>query len=176
MAGLDVAIRVQGALNHFSAPSERRPLVQAVLVESGRLGQKTGKGWYLYGDDRKPRPDPEVVALIRSKAAAAGISQREFSNNEIVERAIYALINEGARALDLGLALRASDIDTIYVNGYGFPAWRGGPMFYADRVGLGRILDRITSFHRAFGVRWTPAPLLEHLARTGGTFRERDRR
>jgi 3-hydroxyacyl-CoA dehydrogenase len=107
MAGLDVAIRVQGALNHFSAPSERRPLVQAVLVESGRLGQKTGKGWYLYGDDRKPRPDPEVVALIRSKAAAAGISQREFSNNEIVERAIYALINEGARALDLGLALRA---------------------------------------------------------------------
>jgi 3-hydroxyacyl-CoA dehydrogenase len=175
MAGIDVAIRVQQALGHFSDPAERRPLVQAALVEAGRLGQKSGKGWYVYGDDRKPQPDPEVVDLIRSRAREAGIPQRTFSNDDIVERAIYALINEGARALELGLATRASDIDTIYVNGYGFPAWRGGPMFCADRVGLDRIYERVSAFHREFGARWTPAPLLEHLARTGGTFRELDR-
>ncbi len=175
MAGIDVAIRVQQALGHFSDPSERRPLVQPALVEAGRLGQKTGKGWYLYGDDRKPKVDPDVVALIRAKANEAGIPQRAFTPGEIVERAIYALINEGARALELGLALRASDIDTIYVNGYGFPAWRGGPLFYADRVGLARIHARVSEFQAQFGARWTPAPLLERLAREGGTFRGLDR-
>src|SRR4029077_13103593 len=152
------------ALGHFSQPGERRPLIQSLLVEAGRLGQKTGKGWYTYGDDRKPKPDATVVDLIRAQAAAAGIPQRSFSNEDIVERAIYALINEGARVLEAGLALRASDIDTIYVNGYGFPAWRGGPMFFADRVGLDRVLERVSAFHRDFGPRWTPAPLLERLA------------
>ena len=176
MAGIDVAIRAQRALNHFSSPEERRPLVQAALVEAGRLGQKTGKGWYVYGDDRKPKPDPAVVDLIRAKARDAGIPQRTFTNEEIVERAIYALINEGARVIEDRLVIRASDIDTIYVTGYGFPAWRGGPMFYADRVGLGTIYERIASFQREFGPRWTPAPLLERLAREGGTFRALDRR
>jgi 3-hydroxyacyl-CoA dehydrogenase len=176
MAGIDVAIRVQQAMGHFSDPTERRPLVQQALVEAGRLGQKTGKGWYTYGDDRKPRPDPEVEALIHAKATAAGIAQRSFTNDEIIERALYGLINEGARALELGLALRASDIDTIYVNGYGFPAWRGGPMFYADRVGLAHIYSRVSAFHREFGARWAPAPLLERLATSGGTFRGLDRR
>jgi 3-hydroxyacyl-CoA dehydrogenase len=176
MAGIDVAIRVQQALGHFSDPAERRPLVQPALVEAGRLGQKTGRGWYRYGDDRKPKADPEVVDLIRAKANAAGIAQRAFTASAIVERAIYALINEGARALDLGLALRASEIDTIVVNGYGFPAWRGGPLFYADRVGIARIHARIAEFHAQFGARWTPAPLLERLAREGGTFRGLDRR
>jgi len=176
MAGIDVAIRAQRALGHFSDPSERRPLVQTALVENGRLGQKTGRGWYTYGDDRKPQADPDVVALIRTKAREAGIPQRTFTNEEIVERAVYALINEGARALELGLAVRASDIDTIYVNGYGFPAWRGGPMFYADRVGLDRVFECISTFHETFGPRWAPAPLLEQLARTGGTFRGRDRK
>jgi 3-hydroxyacyl-CoA dehydrogenase len=176
MAGIDVAIRVQEALGHFQDDHRRRPLVQAALVERGRLGQKTGKGWYSYGDDRKAVPDQEVVALIRERAREAGIVQREFTGAEIVERAIYALINEGARVLDEGLALRASDIDVIYVNGYGFPAWRGGPMFYADRVGLDRIASRISEFHRAFGERWRLAPLLDRLAREGRTFRDFDRR
>ena len=130
------AILAQRALGHFSDRHGRTPLVQAALVEVGRLGQKTGKGWYTTATTASPSPIPAVIDLIRAKAAAAGIAQRTFTNEEIVERAIYALVNEGARALDDGLALRASDIDTIYVNGYGFPAWRGGPMFYADRVGL----------------------------------------
>jgi 3-hydroxyacyl-CoA dehydrogenase len=176
MAGIDVAIRAQRALNHFSTPSERRPLVQAALVDAGRLGQKSGKGWYLYGDDRKPKPDPTVVDLIRAKAREAGIPQRTFTNDEIVERAIYALINEGARVVEDGLVIRASDIDTIYVTGYGFPAWRGGPMFFADRAGLGLVFDRIQAFHREYGARWTPAPLLERLVREGGSFRGLDRR
>jgi len=129
----------------------------------------------VYGDDRKPKPDPAVVDLIRAKAREAGIAQRAVTSEEIVERAIYALINEGARVLEAGLARRASDIDTIYVNGYGFPAWRGGPMFYADRVGLDRVFERVSSFHRDFGPRWRPAPLLEQLARAGTTFRNLDR-
>jgi 3-hydroxyacyl-CoA dehydrogenase len=140
----------------------------------GRLGQKTGRGWFVYGDDRKAKVDPEVVDLIRTVARDAGIPQRTFTGAEIVERLIYRLINEGARALDEGLAIRASDIDVIYVTGYGFPAWRGGPMFYADRVGLGHILDRIQSFERECGTRWTPAPLLERLVAEGGTFRGLD--
>jgi 3-hydroxyacyl-CoA dehydrogenase len=174
MAGIDVAIRVRQAMHHFSEPGVRAPLVQPKLHAMGRLGQKTGRGWYTYGDDRKPQPDPSVDDLIRTTAAQAGIPQRSFTDREIVERAIYGLINEGARAYDEGMALRASDIDTIYVNGYGFPAWRGGPMFHADRVGLPVILERIVSFRREHGDRWTPAPLLERLAKTGGTFREMD--
>ena len=109
----------------------------------GRFGQKTGKGWYVYGDDRKPMPDPEVLALIERAASAAGIRRRPFTNEEIIERTIYALINEGARVLEEGFASRAADIDVVYTNGYGFPAWRGGPMFYADRVGLAKVYERV---------------------------------
>lgn len=174
MGGLDVAIRAQKALGHFSNPAERRPMAQLRLFEMGRLGQKTGRGWFLYGDDRKPKPDPEVADLVRQVAREQGIPQRSFTNDEIVERLIYRLINEGARVLDEGLAIRASDIDVIYVTGYGFPAWRGGPMFYADRVGLGRILDRIRGFEREYGARWAPAPLLERLVAENGTFRALD--
>ncbi len=175
MAGIDVAIRVRQAMGHFSDPGVRAPLVQSQLHAMGRLGQKTGRGWYTYGDDRKPVPDPEIDALIRSTASAAGIAPRAFADQDIVERAVFALINEGARALEDGLALRASDIDIIYTSGYGFPAWRGGPMFYADRVGLDRVLSRIQAFHAEFGDRWRPAPMLEHLAASGRTFRDRDR-
>jgi 3-hydroxyacyl-CoA dehydrogenase len=162
-------------MGHFTAPGVRAPLVQPRLHAMGRLGQKTGKGWYRYGDDRTPIPDPDVDALIRTTAREAGIPQRDVTAEEIVERTIYALINEGARAIDAGLATRASDIDVIYTAGYGFPAWRGGPMFYADRVGLDRVLDRVRAFHRDIGERWTPAPLLERLAASGRTFRDLDR-
>ena len=175
MAGIDVAWRVRQELGHFKEPGVRRPLVADKLCELGRFGQKTGRGWYRYDDRRKPIPDPEVVDLIRSASRDAGIPQRTIEDREIVERCIYALINEGARIVADGSAQRASDIDVIYANGYGFPAWRGGPMFHADRVGLRAVYDCIRQFERDHGERWTPAPLLAELARTQKTFRELDR-
>jgi 3-hydroxyacyl-CoA dehydrogenase len=175
MAGLDVAYRVRQELGHFTEPGVRRPLIADELNRMGRVGQKAGRGWYLYDADLKASPDPEVVELIRSRAAAAGVPQRSFTPEEIVERCVYALVNEGARILEEGMAQRASDIDVIYLNGYGFPGWRGGPMFFADRTGLAAIHDRIVGFHREFGQRWAPAPLLARLAAEGGTFRDRDR-
>jgi 3-hydroxyacyl-CoA dehydrogenase len=174
LAGLDVAWRVRQELGQFREPGVRKPLVADRLCEMGRFGQKTGRGWYRYENARTPLRDPEVEALIEQLATAAGIRRRSFGQEEIIERTIYALINEGARVLDEGFALRASDIDVIYVNGYGFPSWRGGPMFYADRVGLGRIYDRVVAFHREHGARWEPAPLLARLAREGKTFRQFD--
>jgi 3-hydroxyacyl-CoA dehydrogenase len=174
MAGIDVACRVREELNQFSEPGARKPLVQPWLYAQSRYGQKTGKGWYTYGSDRQPAPDPEVNEMIRSLARQAGVAQRTFTDQEIIERTVYALINEGARLLDEGFALRASDIDVVYINGYGFPAWRGGPMFFADQTGLVNVLTTIQRFHADFGDRWKPAPLLERLAREGSTFREYD--
>jgi 3-hydroxyacyl-CoA dehydrogenase len=175
MAGLDVAWRVRQELKQFSNPGDRKPLVADTLCEMGRFGQKTGKGWYLYGDDRKPTPDPEVLGLIERAATAAGIRRRPISNEEIIERTIYALINEGARVLEEGYASRAADIDVVYTAGYGFPAWRGGPMFYADRVGLAKVYERVSTFHRELGQRWEPAPLLARLAKEGSTFKAFDK-
>ena len=175
MAGIDVAWRVRQELGHFREGDGRTPLVQDRLYEMGRYGQKSGKGWYLYGEDRKPVPDPEVEALIERSAREAGIERRAISDQEIVERSIYALVNEGARLLEEGYALRASDIDAVYVNGYGFPAWRGGPMFHAGLAGVKRVLERITEFERKHGSRWAPAPLLVRLANEGRTFRDYDR-
>jgi len=178
MAGLDVAWRVRQELGHFRDLSQRRPLVADQLHAMGRYGQKTGSGWFRYSPDvgggRTPIPDPEVLDLIARTVTDAGIARRDISDDEIVERSIYALINEGARVLADGGALRASDIDVVYVNGYGFPGWRGGPMFYADRVGLRHIHERIVALHREHGTRWEPAPLLAQLARDGRTFRELD--
>lgn len=174
MAGLDVAWRIRKELGHFTEPGARGPLVADRLCEMGRYGQKKGMGWYLYGQDRKAKPDPEVVALIRKVAGEAGIPQREFTESEIVERALFGLINEGAKVLEEGYALRASDIDVVYLNGYGFPAWRGGPMFYADTVGLGKVYERIRQFEKELGQRWKPANLLRKLAEEKKSFREWD--
>jgi 3-hydroxyacyl-CoA dehydrogenase len=175
MAGIDVAWRVRQELGHFQDPAGRRPLVADKLCELGRFGQKTGRGWYLYDAQRKATPDPEVLELIRSTAREAGIPQRTFDDREIVERCLYALINEGARIVADGSAQRASDIDVIYANGYGFPSWRGGPMFHGDRVGLAAIHTRIQELARDHGERWAPAPLLTELAGRGKTFRDLDR-
>jgi 3-hydroxyacyl-CoA dehydrogenase len=172
MAGIDVACRVRRELRHFGEPGVRKPVVQEQLYSMGRYGQKTGKGWYIYGDDRRPLADPEVLALIERASWSAGIVRRAISDEEIVERSIYALINEGARVLEDGLALRASDIDVIYVNGYGFPSWRGGPMFFAELTGLDKVLAAIERFHRDFGSRWAPAPLLKRLVAEGRGFRD----
>lgn len=175
MAGLDVAWHARRAMGHLTDARDRRPLVQDRLVEMGRLGQKTGRGWYRYESGRTATPDPEVEALIRALATGAGISQRAIGDEEITDRMICALINEGARVLEGGFALRASDIDVIYTSGYGFPTWRGGPMMHADLVGLGQVLDRVRTFHEQWGARWAPAPLLEQLVAEHRTFRDFDR-
>jgi len=138
----------------------------------GRYGQKTGAGWYKYDENRQPAPDPDVANWVKQWAAEQGIAQRKVSPEEILERCIYALVNEGARILEGGYALRAADIDIIYINGYGFPAYRGGPMWYADTVGLRKVYDRVLEFHRQHGELWEPAPLLKQLAEQGKTFAE----
>ena len=174
LGGLDVAHRVRRELRQFEDEGARRPLVADRLVALGRLGQKTGAGWYRYGDDRKPLPDPEVVKLIEEAAREAGLRRRGVSEQEILERTLYALVNEGARVLADGVALRAADIDVVYLTGYGFPAFRGGPMFWADSVGLGKVHERLAALEREHGPRFAPAPLIAELARKGSGFREHD--
>ena len=170
LAGLDIGWRIRKEHRHLQKPGLRQPIAEDRLCELGRFGQKTGAGWYKYDENRKPSPDPEVAGLIRKWAVDAGISQRQISAQEIVERCIYTLVNEGARLLEEGIALRAVDIDIIYLNGYGFPAYRGGPMWYANTVGLRKIYDRIREFEQRHGAWWTPAPLLRRLAEQGKSF------
>lgn len=172
LAGLDVGWRIRKESRHLEKPGIRLPLAADKLCEMGRFGQKTGAGWYKYDENRKAAPDPEVARLIREWSAAAGIVQHSVTSEEIVERCLYALINEGARILEEGFALRPVDIDMIFLNGYGFPAWRGGPMFYADLVGLKKVYERVQEFHRLHGEHWEPAPLLKRLAEQGKTFAE----
>ncbi len=172
LAGLDVGWRIRKEYRHLEVPGIRQPFVEDRLCELGRYGQKTGAGWYKYDDQRRAAPDPAVGELIRKWVEEAGIVQRQISAAEITDRCLYALVNEGARILEEGYALRASDIDIIYINGYGFPAYRGGPMWYADTVGLKRVYDRICEFQRQHGETWQPAPLLKQLAEQGETFAE----
>jgi 3-hydroxyacyl-CoA dehydrogenase len=175
LAGLDVGWRIRKEFKHLEKPGIRVPLVADQLCEMGRYGQKTGAGWYKYDENRKPTGDPVVTALIDQLARAAGIERRAIGNDEIIERTIYALVNEGARILEEGIALRSVDIDIVYLNGYGFPAWRGGPMFYADTVGLKNVLAKIEEFEKRHGELWAPAPLLKKLAAEGKTFGDFDK-
>jgi 3-hydroxyacyl-CoA dehydrogenase len=147
----------------------REALVADKLYEMNRYGQKTGAGWYQY-QGRQAVVDPMVQQMIEDAAAAAGITRRTISDEEIIERTIYALVNEAARILQQGIAIRAVDIDVIYVFGYGFPAWRGGPMIHADQIGLKQVYNRVCEFRERHGPWWEPAPLLKELAETGGRF------
>src|SRR6266700_910661 len=170
LAGLDVGWRIRKEYRHLQKPGIRQPFAEDKLCELGRYGQKTGVGWYKYDDQRRALPDPEVTQLVRKWAAAAGMPQRQISAEEIVDRCLYALVNEGARILEEGYALRAVDIDIIYLNGYGFPSYRGGPMWHADAVGLKTVYERIREFEKQHGEIWAPAPLLKQLAEQGKTF------
>ena len=172
LAGLDVGWRIRKEYRHLQEPGIRQPFLEDRLCELGRYGQKTGAGWYKYDEQRRPTPDPFVDGLIRKWVAEAGIAQRQISAAEITDRCLYALVNEGARILEEGYALRASDIDIIYLNGYGFPAYRGGPMWYADTVGIKKVYERVSEFHHQHGEIWQPAPLLQRLAEQGKTFAE----
>jgi 3-hydroxyacyl-CoA dehydrogenase len=144
------------------------------IAEKGWFGQKTGRGWYRYEPgNRKPIPDAEVEQMLAAYRKEMGYPQRQISDDEIVERCMYALANEGAQILEEGIALRASDIDMVYLTGYGFPPYRGGPMFYADTVGLDRVLKSIEKFQQGYqGAQWKPAPLLVKLAKEGRRFNE----
>jgi 3-hydroxyacyl-CoA dehydrogenase len=164
LAGLDVGWRIRKEYRHLEQPGVRQPRIEDRLCELGRYGQKTGLGWYRYDENRKPSPDPDLPAILQQVRAEAGITPRAIGHEEIVKRLLYALINEGARILEEGIAIRPVDIDIVYVHGYGFPSYRGGPMFYADHLGIPRVLEDIGSLYDAHGTLWTPAPLLEKLA------------
>jgi 3-hydroxyacyl-CoA dehydrogenase len=176
LAGLDVGWRIRKEFKHLEKPGVRVPQVADRLCEMGRFGQKTGRGWSKYDENRQPSPDPETAALIEQCAREADIERRAIGREEIVDRCIFALVNEGAHLLGEGIALRAADIDIVYLNGYGFPAWRGGPMFYADTVGLKTVLARVEEFRAQHGDDlWPVAPLLRQLAESGSSFAEFDR-
>jgi 3-hydroxyacyl-CoA dehydrogenase len=168
LAGLDVGYKARQALPEEERGDPRAHRVPDALVEAGRLGQKSGAGFYRYDPDTRAKtPDPEVQAIIEREAEALGVERREIDADEIVDRLIYALVNEGMRIIEEGIAQRPGDIDVVYIYGYGFPPWRGGPMHYADEVGLDKVLARINEFRDRFGDAWEPAPLLEKLVAEG---------
>jgi 3-hydroxyacyl-CoA dehydrogenase len=170
LAGNDIgwAIRKRRAQERPDLPSSK---VADLLCERGRFGQKTGAGWYDYRPgDRTAYPSAAVTGIIREHSRATGVPARKIADEEIVERLVYALVNEGAHILEEGIAARASDIDIVYLNGYGFPLFRGGPMFYADTVGIYNVVRSMRRFARGYqGGAWKPAALLERLAESGRT-------
>ncbi|MFC3077418.1 3-hydroxyacyl-CoA dehydrogenase NAD-binding domain-containing protein [Phenylobacterium terrae] len=175
MAGIDVGTKVREELYKRESRPDPYFVVSDALTAQGKLGQKTGEGVYLYkAGDRTAYPNPATTALIRELAQARQIPQRTIDDAEIEERCILPLINVGAQLLDDGIAYRAKDIDVVWTSGYGFPRHLGGPMFYADTLGLKHVLERVAHYHETLGHYWTPAPLLVRLAGEGGTFTQFD--
>jgi len=170
LAGNDISWAIRKR-HYAEAGQPAHPNIADRLCEKGRFGQKTGGGWYDYRPgDRTPQPNAEVDDIIVKHSQELGISRRKITDVEIVERLLYSLVNEGAQILDEGIAQRASDIDLVYLNGYGFPIWRGGPMFHADSVGLSEVVSAITRYEQ-----FAPAPLLVRLAEAGESFSSFDR-
>ncbi|HTO84806.1 MAG TPA: 3-hydroxyacyl-CoA dehydrogenase NAD-binding domain-containing protein, partial [Methylomirabilota bacterium] len=175
LSGLDIGWATRKRRAATRDPRERYVAIADRLCELGRFGRKTGRGWYLYPEGaRKPVPDPEVRALIEAESARRGITRRAVTADEIQRRALGSMVNEAAKILAEGIAQRASDIDLVFANGYGFPTFRGGPMFAADARGLGAVLADVESMHAAAGFGSEPAPLLIELARAGSTFAKWD--
>lgn len=168
LAGLDVgeAGREMFRQTADAATLESDSEISSMLFKAGRYGQKTGAGYYLYEEgNRTPQPDPYVDDVIAQAAADKGVQRREVSDEEIVERCMLALINEGAKLLDEGIAQRASDVDVVWTSGYGFPAYRGGPMYYATTLGLEHVVEKMREFQNNIGEYWKPADLLERLVK-----------
>ena len=173
VAGLDVGWRIRQRRAKDRPKDERYSPIADRICEMGRFGQKTGAGWYRYEKgSRAPIPDPEIAALIAQVSKDLGIERRPVGEDEIRERCLYALVNEGAKILEEGLALRAGDIDVIWIYGYGFPVHRGGPMFYADQVGLDKVAAALARYAEAQGAMMAPAPLLSRLAKEGNGFED----
>jgi 3-hydroxyacyl-CoA dehydrogenase len=171
LAGLDVGWRIRQRRANTRPKDERYSPIADRICEQGRFGQKTNAGWYRYAEgSRTPQPDPEIEALIVEVSAELGFERREISEQEILERCMYPLINEGAKILEEGIAIRASDVDVVWIYGYGFPVHRGGPMFYADRVGAKTIYEAMSRLYDAHGEMLKPAPRLAEQARSGKGF------
>ena len=167
LAGIDVGYKIR---QHRGIPEGRYSDIADKLYEMGRYGQKTGKGWFRYEDGRTPIPDPEVTDLVLESSKRLGIERREISDEEILQRCMYPMINEGAKILEEGIVERSSDFDLVWLYGYGFPRYRGGPMFWADQLGLDQVYEAMKRFHAEQPDWLEPAPLLEKLAKEGGTF------
>ena len=172
LAGLDIG--AAGRRRRAAADPDYRKLpIADRLVELGRFGQKTGAGWYRYDKgDRTPHPDPEVAKIIRDTATALGVSQRTFTDQEILRRLLFSSVNEACRILEEGKAYRASDIDVMWLYGFGFPRYRGGLMYWADQLGPGAVYEQVSAWEREHGRRWAPSKLLRQLAESGTPFRE----
>jgi 3-hydroxyacyl-CoA dehydrogenase len=171
MAGIDVGVNVHTANANQFPPDPSYYQADFALYEAGRLGQKNGKGYYRYEPGNRARiDDADAVEILRVRARKLQVLPREHSQQEILERCLYPLLNEGLRILDEGVALRASDIDVVWTAGYGFPRYRGGPMFYADTIGLPALLEGVHKYRDIFGpMHWQPAPLLVQLVEQGRT-------
>jgi 3-hydroxyacyl-CoA dehydrogenase len=171
LAGLDVGWRNRKSLFDKLTPREQANNLLDKICEMGRYGQKTGAGYYKYDEKRNATPDPVIEQLIVKHSQERGITRRTISDQEIIERTMYAMINEGAKILEEGIAARPLDIDIVWIYGYGFPVYRGGPMFYADAIGLKTVYEAILKYQKQVGAEyWTPAPLLEKLAKAGKGF------
>ena len=154
-------------------PNYRKMPIADMIVEAGRLGQKTGAGWFRYEKgDRTPHPDPELARMIRQKTAELGIAQRTFTDEEILRRLLFASVNEACKILEEGKVYRASDIDVMWLGGFNFPRYRGGLMYWADGIGVAEVYRQIQAWHQQFGERWAPSALLRELAETGTPLRE----
>jgi 3-hydroxyacyl-CoA dehydrogenase len=169
MAGIEVGVNVHKANASQFPPDPAYYQADFALYEAGRLGQKNGKGYYRYEKGNRARiDDPEALEIIKARAQQLKIEPREHSKQEIVERCLYPLLNEGIKILAEGIALRASDIDVVWTAGYGFPRFRGGPMFYADAISLPTLLDGMLKYQGIYGpMHWQPAPLLVELVKSG---------
>jgi len=172
LAGLDIG--AEGRRRRAAAdPHYRKLPIADKLVEMGRYGQKTGAGWYRYEKgDRTPHPDPEVAAIIKQVAGEMGVPQHNFTDQEILRRLLFASVNEACRILEEGKAYRASDIDVMWLHGFGFPRYRGGLMYWADGIGVREVYNQIAAWHQQFGERWAPSRLLRQLAESGTPFRD----
>ena len=172
LAGLDIG--AEGRKRRAAAnPNYRKLPIADKLVEMGRYGQKTGAGWYRYEKgDRTPHPDPEVATIIKQVAAEIGVEQRSFTDDEILKRLLFSSVNEACRILEEGKAYRASDVDVMWLHGFGFPRYRGGLMFWADGIGVRDVYNQIASWHQQYGERWAPSALLRELAESGTSFRD----
>lgn len=171
LAGLDVGWRIRKGRNAIAPPTGRYSRVADVLCEMGRFGQKTGAGYYRYEPaNRTPIPDPVVDEITERVAREDGITRRTVSDDEILKRCLYPLVNEAAKELEEGIASRPGDVDVVWIYGYGFPVWRGGPLRWADSIGARTIVDDMREFERVHGSNWTPAPLLVERAGSDGTF------